>query len=161
MKLLIPGKQAIFLFYKQRQCIFIDAAVLVKIIFPDKASLFPVFTDRGISDQVAVFVNSIHVKNKYAVLIQIVRHQGKYLRQIFLFQQIVQGIADTHHRSHSSVQFKLPHILLQIQDAIIRMVSGDLQHFCRSIHTDHVIPFLPQQPCHGSGAAAQIQHQPI
>ena len=75
MKLLITGIQATFLLDKQRQRIFVDTAFFVKSIFPDKTFMLPVLTDGRISDQIPVFVQRIHIKNKDSVLIQIIMHQ--------------------------------------------------------------------------------------
>lgn len=93
--------------------------------------------------------------------VQIIIYQPKHLQQLLRFQDIIQRVAAAHRRPDGSVQFKLPHILLDIQDIASRcklFFLGFLQHVRGAVHTDHIISAGRQQFRHLPRAASQIQH---
>ena len=72
MSFFVFGITAILVPDKQSQVIFIDHLTFVKIIFPDKAALFPVFRNGLFTQLFPVFVHGIHVKDENPLRIQII-----------------------------------------------------------------------------------------
>ena len=131
MRLFIFAVQAILLLQEQSKIILVDLFLLVVRVLPNKAAVLPVLRNGDISQQLLIFVNGIHIKNKNAAGIQIVIYQPKYLQQIFFLCYIVDGITDAHHCPHRAIQFKFPHILQKvenIQSGSRFFLHGDFQH---------------------------------
>ena len=164
MYFLVLSEQTVFFRQKQRQLIFIDSCLFIKEILPDKAAFLPVFRDGGISDHIPVFIQCVHIKDKYSPGIQIIVHQPEHLQQLFLLKDVIHGIADADHCLHGTVQFKFPHILQQVKDIVAGsrlFFHGSLQHFFGVVHADHVVALPGQQFRHGAGAAAQFQYKAV
>ena len=137
---------------------------MIVIIFPDKTAFIPVFRDYLISQHFSVLIFCIKIKNKNTLRIQIIIDQTEYFLQFILFCHIIDTITDTDYCSHSSVQFKLLHILQQIKDIMATLnpfLHGNLQHIFGIIYSDHIIPFFSQEFCHTSGPASQFQNQSV
>ena len=86
------------------------------IVLPYKTTFFPIFGNGNISNHLFIFVHRIKIKNKQSTGIQIIIHQPECLNDILFFQQVIDGITDAYHCTHCTIQFKLSHILQQIQN---------------------------------------------
>ena len=125
----------------KRQIVFVYGTLLIEIILPDEAALLAVFRNRRLSQKIPVLVYRIQVKNKDAILLQILVHTRKHLAQIRFLQNVIHGIADRHHRAHASVQFQFTHILEQIENSPIGQFVG-LIRFIRLIRLVRLIRFF-------------------
>ena len=129
----------------KRQIVFVYGTRLIEIILPDEAALLTVFRNRRLSQKIPVLVYRIQVKNKDAILLQILVHTRKHLAQIRFLQNVIHGIADRHHRAHASVQFQFTHILEQIENSpigqLVRFIR--LAQFCIFFRLIGFVSFVP------------------
>ena len=164
MNFLVSLIKTIFSRKKQSQIIHIDPGLLIKFIFPDKASLFPILCNSRISKHFPVFIRGVHIKYENSIRIKIIVHQFKYSKQILLLCDVIHTVTDADDSTYRSIKFKLPHILFQIKDLMAGFCTffhGFAKHFLRVIHTDHIITGLSQKLCHHSGPTAKFQHDPV
>ena len=115
MGLLVFFVETLFVFNEQSQIILVDLLFLIIPVFPDEAARLAVFRDHRLAE-LFIFINRIEVENEHSARVKVIIDQPEYLQKIFLFRDIIHGIADAHHGTHRTVKFKLPHILLQIQN---------------------------------------------
>ena len=156
--------KSVFSWKEQSQVINVDPCLLVKFIFPDKASLFPVLRNGSISKHFSIFIRGVHIKYKNPIRIKIIIHQLKYGKQIFFLCNIIHTVTDADDSTYCSIKFKLPHILLQVKNLMAGLCPffhGLSQHFLGIIYADHIITGLCQKFRHHSGPAAKFQHDPV
>ena len=79
----------LILLHKNSQIIFIDLILTVIEVFPDKAAVIPVFSNRGIAYHRFIFINRIKIKDKKPARIKIIIHQPEALRQLLFLQKII------------------------------------------------------------------------
>lgn len=102
MRFLIFLIPSVLTFCKDGQPIFIHMFFFIICIFPDKASLFPVFRNRAVRN-FTEFDFHIYIEDKKSVRIEIIIHQPEYFRQFFLLRNIIQGITNTDNGCYRSV----------------------------------------------------------
>ena len=126
-----PFVSAVLFLYVECQIIFVQLFFRIIIILPDKASLFPVFRNDRLSQNLFIFINGIQVKKDDPIRVQIVMGQAENLKQILFLCNIVQGITGADNRPDCAVQFEFTHILQEIKNIVSRFslfFIGQLQH---------------------------------
>ena len=106
----------------------------------------------------------VHIKQKKSLRIQIIIDQAENLKKFLSLRNVIQTVTDTDYSTDSSIQFKLLHILLKIQN-ILSGLHSFLHSLCKHlsgiVHSNHIIPPVCKQSRHRSGAAAKFQYQTI
>ena len=68
--------------------IIVEPFFLIITVIPDETSLITVLCNRGISQQIPVFMYGIHVKQENAFRIQIIIYQFKHMTQFISVRNI-------------------------------------------------------------------------
>ena len=79
---------AVFFRNEEREVVFVDVLLLVKIVVPDKTGVLPVLRYGLFAQYLSVFVESVQVKYENALRVQVVVDQTEYLQEVFLFCRI-------------------------------------------------------------------------
>ena len=133
---------AVFFRNEEREVVFVDVLLLVKIVVPDKTGVLPVLRYGLLTQYLPVFVGGVQIKQENASRIQIVVHQTEHFQKIFFFCDIVHAVTDGDNCPHSAVKLEFAHVLQKVEDvlAVLRFfLHGDLQHVRGVVNGYHVV----------------------